>query len=164
MLCGENPEPYLSALRDSYPDASAGLFHEIIWTDMFRRTSLKAAELSSLAGPGGWLYRFNLCPSLPEYKNLGATHGSEWAFTFNVFENEDTHAFTYHDRDDPIVKRVAKTWSNTIVQFMRTGRPGITGSIDWPIYEPKKRASLIIDEEFRSESDSDALHRALWKT
>ena len=161
MLCGEDPQNYLSALRQTYPDASPGKFHEMIWTDMFRRTTSAAAELSSVAGPGGWLYRFDLPPALPKYKHLGATHGSENAFVFNIFENPDTHGFTYHDRDDPVVRKIARAWSDVIVRFMRTGQPGNYN--DWPVYEPGKRRSLIIHETLRIESDPDELHRGLWK-
>ena len=161
MLCGKDPQKYLAALRETYPDASPGRYHEMIWTDMFRRTTLKAAELTSTAGPGSWFYRFDLAPTLPDHKHLGATHGSENAFVFNIFENPDTHGFTYHDRDDPVVRKIARAWSDVIVRFMRTGQPGNYN--DWPVYEPGKRRSLIIHETLRIESDPDELHRGLWK-
>jgi para-nitrobenzyl esterase len=160
MLCGKDPQKYLSALRETYPDASAGRFHEMIWTDMFRRTTSRAAELSSAAGPGGWLYRFDLAPTLPDHRHLGATHGSENAFVFNIFENARTHGFTYHDRDDPVVRGIARAWSETIVRFMRTGQPD--DGEKWPMYESRERANLTIDNALRVESDPDALHRELW--
>ena len=38
----------------------------MIWTDMFRKICMDVAQLSALQGAGGWLYRFDLAPSLPE--------------------------------------------------------------------------------------------------
>ncbi|MAA53558.1 MAG: hypothetical protein CMK43_00005, partial [Porticoccaceae bacterium] len=63
--------------------------------------------------------------------------------------------------DDPVVRKIARAWSDVIVRFMRTGQPGNLN--DWPVYEPSKRRSLIIHETLRIESDPDELHRGLWK-
>jgi len=163
MLLGGNPDNYIAALNEAYPDASAGKFHEMIWTDMFRRICLKAAETTSLAGPGGWLYRFDLPANLPEFHKHGASHASEMAFTFNTFANADTHGKTFHDRNDRIVREIAKGWSDTIIRFARTGEPNGGALPDWPVYEPRERNCLIINDEFRIESDPDTLHRSLWE-
>jgi para-nitrobenzyl esterase len=162
MLCGEDPEQYLTALQGTYPDASPGKFHEMIWTDMFRRTCMQAAELSSLAGPGGWLYRFDLPANLPEDSLLGATHSSEIAFTFNTFANPGTNAYAFHDRNDAVVRNVAQQWSDTIIQFSKNGQPNSGGLPDWPVYETGKRNCLIIDDGFKIEPDPDSVHRRLW--
>jgi len=161
-LVGEDPGSYLEALHETYPDASAGKIHEMIWTDMFRGTCTRAAELSSLAGPGGWLYRFDLPANLPEYRHLGAPHACEMAFTFNTFANPDTHARTFHDRNDPVVRKVALEWSNAVIRMARNGRPDGGELPDWPVYEPGDRQCLVVDKNIRIESDPDRLHRKLW--
>lgn len=163
MLQGGDPENYLAALEHAYPDASAGKFHEMIWTDMFRRICSLAAEAATEAGPGGWLYRFDLPANLPGFEHLGATHGSEMAFTFNTLAKPDTHAcITYHDRNDPVVRKVARVWSETVIRFARTGNPNGGELPHWPVYESGDRCCLIIDKEFRIDSDPDQLHRSLW--
>jgi len=163
MLCGGAPDAYLEALAAQYPDASPGKFHEMIWSDMFRRTAQQAAMLASQAGPGGWLYRFDLPANLPAVSHLGATHGSEIAFTFNTFANPETHARAYHDRNDPMVRYVAEHWSKAVVQFAKNGRPGGSELPDWPTYDDVQRQCLMIDERFHLESDPDRVHRRLWQ-
>jgi para-nitrobenzyl esterase len=163
MLLGGDPTNYLTGLRDTYPDATPGRFHEMIWTDMFRRICSRAAEAVSQAGPGAWLYRFDLPANLPEARNLGATHASEMAFTFNTFAKPDTHAcLTFHDRNDSVVRKLANTWSDTIIRFAKTGQPNGGDLPDWPVYESATRNCLIIDEDFRIEADPDTTHRKLW--
>jgi para-nitrobenzyl esterase len=163
-LLGEDPEHFLAGLQAAYPDASPGKIHEMLWTDMFRSICSRAAEEASSAGPGGWLYRFDLPANLPDFDQLGATHGSEIAFTFNTFANPDTHALTFHDRDSPVVRKVARAWSHTIIRFARTGQPAGGGLPDWPRYDAGKRECLIIDDDFRIEADPDQQHRQLWNS
>ena len=163
-LLGADPDAFLTALHQTYPDASAGKIHEMIWTDMFRSICSRAAEAATSAGPGGWLYRFDLPANLPNFRHLGATHGSEIAFTFNTFANPETHARVYHDRNDPVVRQIADAWSDCIIRFAKTGQPGGATVPHWPRYDAAERNCLIIDEEFRIESNPhpDPIHRKLW--
>lgn len=163
MLYGRDPHNYQTALREKYPDASEGKIHEMIWTDMFRKICMDVAQLSALDGPGGWFYRFDLAPTLQETKHFGPTHSSEMAFTFNVFENPDTHARVYHDRNDALVRDLAMKWSNTLVQFARTGDPSGAGLPHWPMYDDS-RPCLVLDEKSYVAADPDKKHRGLWST
>lgn len=164
MLLGGDPTNYLAALAEAYPSATPGTFHEMIWTDMFRRICSEAAAAVSLAGPGSWLYRFDMPANLPSVEHLGPTHASEMAFTFNTFANPDTHAcITYHDRNNPAVRKIANSWSDAVIRFARTGNPNGGDLPRWPIYETSDRSCLIIDEDMRVENDPDTLHRSLWK-
>ena len=164
MLCGQDPDPYLEALRQAYPAATAGRIHEMIWTDMFRRLAMRAVELSSAAGVGGWLYRFDLPANRVEWQSLGVPHAAEMAFTFNTFANPDTYAYAFHEANDAIVRAVALDWSNTVLQMARNGNPAGGGLHDWPSYHSSDRQCLIINEQSRVESDPepDNLHRMLW--
>ena len=161
MLYGEDPSAYMEALRAAYPGASEGSFHEMIWTDMFRKVCMEVAQLSALEGTGGWLYRFDLAPTLPETGHFGATHSSEMAFTFNAFGNPDTHSRIFHDRNDPVVRDLALNWSNTLVQFARTGDPNDAGLPWWPIYDDD-RSCLILDDNCYLAEDPDRRHREFW--
>ena len=84
-------------------------------------------------------------------------------FTFNIFEKPETYTLVFHDRDDPVGRRVAKDWSDTIIRFVRSGDPNGGDIPDWPHYGPKDRRCLIIDEEIRVESDPDEQLREFWK-
>jgi carboxylesterase type B len=136
----------------------------MIWTDMFRRLAMRAVELSSAAGVGGWLYRFDLPANRREWQGLGVPHAAEMAFTFNTFANPDTYAYAFHEASDAIVRAVALDWSNTVLQMARNGNPAGGGLHDWPSYHSSDRQCLIINEQSRVESDPepDNLHRMLW--
>ncbi|MGI9220699.1 MAG: carboxylesterase/lipase family protein [Woeseiaceae bacterium] len=162
-LLGKDPTNFMAAVTEAFPDASAGKMHEMMWNHMFRCICLHAAEAASEAGPGGWLYRFDLPANLPDKNKLGACHASELAFTFNIFEKPETYTLIFHDRNDPVVRRVAKDWSDTIIRFVRSGDPNGGDIPDWPHYGPKDRRCLIIDEEIRVESDPDEQLREFWK-
>ena len=161
VLGNRDPSAYLSWMKDTY--ANAKVVCEELWTAIFRRAAVEAAEASTLAGPGGWLYRFDL-PTTKEHegKLTGATHACEMAFTFNAFADPDCHVFTYHDRDDATVKTLASHWSDTVLAFAATGNPNAGGLPEWPTYAPPDRVCMILDAKSRIESDPDAGHRAFW--
>ncbi len=162
-LDGADPTAFIKGLRAMYPEDSPREIHERIWVDMFRRQCIGAAESATAAGPGGWLYRFDLSAGNgPEGRRLGATHASEMAFTFNTFANPDSIGFAFHDRNDGTVRRLAEQWSNTILAMARTGDPNGAGLPAWPRYSADDRRCLILDADPRVEADSDEAHRVLW--
>lgn len=163
LLNGADPTTYIEGLKATYPDAPPKAIHERIFVDMFRRPSIQAAEQSTQAGPGGWLYRFDL-PSTRKHngKYVGATHACEMAFTFNAFADPDCSVFVFHDREDPVAVRLAEQWSNTLIAFARTGDPNGAGLPHWRRYTEGKRGCMVLDETSRIEDDPDATHRKLW--
>jgi para-nitrobenzyl esterase len=156
-----DPTAYLSWLNGTY--ANAKVVCEELWTAVFRRPAVEAAEASTRAGAGGWLYRFDL-PTTREHngKLTGATHACEMAFTFNAFADPDCHVSAFHDGDDATVKALARHWSDTVLAFASGGDPNGGGLPEWPTYAPPDRACMILDAESRIESDPDAEHRAFW--
>ena len=161
-LDGADPTVYINALRSEYPDATAKEIYETIWVDMFRRASINNAEAASAAGPGGWLYRFDLRSKLAGGA-LGATHASEIAFTFNSYAAEEMQGIGLHDRRDPSVKQLAHDWSNTVLAFARTGNPNSGDLPQWPRFEESSRQSLVLDAESRiAGAELDRQHRELW--
>lgn len=165
MLCGEDPSAYLEALRLAYPQASPGKIHEMVWTDMFRRLSITAAELSALHGIGGWLYRFDLPVNLAGSDHVGAPHASDMSFMFNSVAKPSSHAYTFHDTQDSTVQRVGLFWSAMVLSMARSGTPNESGMEVpfWRQYDPQDRSCLIIDEEFRIAQDLDSQHFSLWQ-
>jgi para-nitrobenzyl esterase len=161
VLGDRDSTAYLSWLKRTYPSAKVVL--EELWTAIFRRRAVEAAEASTRAGPGGWLYRFDL-PTTKEHngKLTGATHACEMAFTFNAFADPDCHVFAFHDREDLVVKELARHWSDTVLAFAANGDPNGGGLPEWPTYAPPDRACMILDAKSRIESDPDAGHRAFW--
>lgn len=160
---GADPTAYIEALRTAYPEDSPKTIYERIWVDMFRRPCIGTTERATATGPGGWLYRFDL-PASAAFggTKLGATHACEIAFTFNKFAGPSAGGPAFHDGNDPVVRRLAEQWSNTIIAFARTGSPNGAGLPEWPRYSTDDRRCLILDDNPRVEDDLDAKHRKLW--
>jgi para-nitrobenzyl esterase len=165
-LLAENKEPedFLAALRQAYPDATDKTLYQKVYTEMFRRAAVRTSETATAAGSGGWLYRFDL-PSTVHDGVLGATHGCDVAFTFNDYARPETSriAFAhYHDPEDPVVQQLAEEWSSTLLAFARTGDPNGAGLPHWPPYSPNERQVLILDATSRIEQDPDRDLRIRW--
>jgi len=163
IVDGGDPTRYLAGLRRAYPRDSNKALYERIFTDLFRRPGISAALAATEAGPGGWLYRFDL-PTTRLYngKLTGATHACEMAFTFNAFADPECHVFAFHDRDDPVVKRLGDQWSRTLTAFARTGTPNGAGLPQWPRYDASARDCMVLSAQPQVEQDPDRVHRELW--
>jgi len=93
---------------------------------------------------------------------VGATHGAEIAFTFNQFVRELPETAFWYDRNDAAVRQLANDWSNTIIQFAKTGDPNGAGLPAWPRYTAESRQTLILDGSPRVMSNLHAVDRARW--
>ena len=68
-----------------------------------------------------------------------------------------------HDRSDADVRQLAICWSQTVLNFAKTGDPNGGGLPIWPAYNLEQRQSLVMDRESRIEgADLDEVHRKLW--
>ncbi|UCD58812.1 MAG: carboxylesterase family protein [Candidatus Hydrogenedentota bacterium] len=169
-LDGADPTEYLASLKATYPEAGPREIWVMSFRDMLRRASIVNAERATAAGPGGWLYRFDLPGTVPNDGELnfpdGAFHAADVGFIFNHYGSPDAIPqkpwFDFYDRNDPVVKRLAENWSSTIIAFARTGNPNGASLPHWPRYSTEDRQCLILDENPRVEKDVDALHRKLW--
>ena len=101
VTAGADSAPYLNALAATYPDAEPKEIHERIWGDMFRKAAIDSTERATAAGPGGWLYRFDL-PASAQWQglDLGMPHGAEIPFTFNRFNSAHPGGVMFHDPND----------------------------------------------------------------
>ncbi|MEM7018930.1 MAG: carboxylesterase family protein, partial [Pseudomonadota bacterium] len=159
---GADPNPYLEALKAHYPGETLKTYYEHTWNDMFRRASINLTEASSAAGPGGWLYRFDLPTTIMDGK-LGATHASEIPFTFNTFGDPDAGGVMMHDRSDPVAQQLSQQWSQAVLNFAKTGNPNGSDLPAWPRYEGANRQSLIMNAQCRiADGEIDTEHRQLW--
>ncbi len=120
---------------------------ERTWTDLFRSAVLRCGQAATESGAGGWVYNFNV----PTANPLGITHGSDVPFIFNAL---DSSGLNFHDTS-PENQRIAELWSSTLARFARTGDPNGGDLPEWPHYDRKNRACLILDHEPHIEYDPD---------
>ena len=164
VMQGADPTHYVDGVRAAHPDQNAKRLMEMISTDNFRRVAVEAAERASVAGPGGWLYRFDLATTL-EYngKLTDATHACEMAFTYNAYADPDCRVFSIHDPKEPGVLDLAEQWSGTLTRFARTGDPNGAGLPQWPRYSADNRCVMLLDTTSGTTNDPDEVHRKLWE-
>jgi para-nitrobenzyl esterase len=164
VTSGRDPPAYLKALATTYPNDTPKQNNERIWTDMFRHSAIATAQRATHAGPGGWLYQFNL-PSTKPMNGLqpGATHAAEIAFTFNTFAG-GKGPLNLYDATDPVVTDLAHRWSDTIITFARTGNPNGAGLPHWPRYSKDTRNTLLLDREAKIVADLNPKQRQLWES
>lgn len=154
---GDDPAAYLGALRASMPGADAADVHTEVWTDHFRRTSVRVAEAASAAGAGGWLYRFDLRPT-GALAALGATHAADLGFVFDSLA--DAAAPDLYDGSRAEVGAVAARWSATLASFARHGHPNVAQPT-WDRYLPD-RTCLLVDTNDRVVTDLDRARQVIW--
>ena len=161
---GKETDAYLQALKAAYPEDGGADHFERIWTDMFRVGAHKVAKQASEKGAGGWHYRFDMpVQNNPFGITLRATHGSEIGFTFNWFADPDMRPSALYDGHDQAVRQLAEIWSNSIIQFAKTGDPNGAGLPDWPRFEGDGQKTLILDRDPRIDTHTDGNDLARWQ-
>jgi para-nitrobenzyl esterase len=154
---GDDPSAYLARLDKSL-DGDAVAFHTEVWTDHFRRTAVRVAEAACEAGPGGWLYRFDLEPTGELGATLGVTHAADLGSVFNTIHLADGPSL--YDSSRPEVRAVAADWSRTLASFARHGHPNEVAP-EWARFLPG-RSTLIVDALNRLQFDLDAERQGMW--
>ena len=160
ILEGVSGKDYVEGLKVAYPDDDSTERFERIWKDLLVRGGANAAARASAAGPGGWLYRFDL--PVQRVPGFGATHAAEIAFTFNLFARQLAETAYLYDPQDAVVQELAQIWSRTIIQFAKTGNPNGAGLPQWPRYTAETREALILDGNLRVMHNIHAADRERW--
>ena len=161
---GHNPQAYLDAVREGYPEDNEA-FNIHVWTDLFRFPAISATQAATAAGPGGWLYRFDLPATLMFVgESLGATHAAEVPFTFNRYATDAKATIERYDGDDPVVIGLAQRWSDTVIAFAKTGDPNGAGLPHWPRYDATQRQTMVLDSESRIATGLEREPLAIWQS
>lgn len=160
---GVDPTSYMDELKALHPTASSVEIFERIWDGLFRRAAIGGVVSSTSAGVGGWLYQFDL-PSTEKFlgHDVGAGHAVEIPFTFNRFNSDNPGLLVFYKSSDPDVRNLSQQWSDTIIQFAKTGDPNSVGLPYWPCYDEETRATMVLDRDSRVENDLNRVERLLW--
>ncbi|MFE9682032.1 carboxylesterase/lipase family protein [Streptomyces sp. NPDC006285] len=155
-----HPEParLVETYRKSRPEASFGELRSAIMGDaLFGAGSWALAgahaahsELATYAYEFAW--RSHALDG-----ELGATHGVELPFVFDVAHLPQLHgSATLLGPDEPPVDLAARM-HGTWIQFARTGDPG------WDPYDDERRATMRIDTEWTQVEDPRSHERHAWR-
>ena len=151
-------EQVFEAYRQAMPDASDAYVRGQIMTDaMFRRGSVRAAELHAVASPGHtYLYQFNWSSPACD-GGIGAMHGLDVPFV-----NQNLEAFAPILGDLESLRGMADTISDAWVNFAREGTPHASGMPAWAPFDTDKRPTMIFDTEIELRHDVDRHLRDIW--
>ena len=90
---------------------------------------------------------------------LGSCHALDVPFVFGGVEGGSVSKFV---GDGPAVRTLSDRMQEAWLAFARTGRPAHPALGDWPAYEAKRRATMILGESCGWEAAPLEAERALW--
>jgi para-nitrobenzyl esterase len=105
-----------------------------------------------------FVYRFDLAPRLVRLAGLDATHAAEIVLVFGEVDSPPARLQTVAGGRATLRAASARMQAHW-VHFARHGVPGP----DWPVYDPRRRPTLIFDEVDRVEDGPRAGRRAAWE-
>ena len=150
---GGDAERYTRYLDGLCAEATPEERLDQVWFDCFRSSTLRTAQALSDAGYPSWVYTF----AVPTEHRFGPTHGSDVTFAFNSLDPElDGEMYVYH-RNNAENREIARCWSESFVTFMKNGDPNWSGMPDWPLYDRKDRACLVLGASPAIEQNPDGL-------
>ncbi|MGA5508168.1 carboxylesterase/lipase family protein [Streptomyces umbrinus] len=149
-----------AAVAEADRDPQLDLLDDTMWLI----PAIRLAEAQHAAGGQVWFSRFDHVPGLPPYDRLGATHGADnrclWARppAFNNLAGlPPAPPMSAADL------AVTATLHRAVRAFLHTGAPGgLPDDLDWPRYEPRDRATVILDDRPRIVYDPRRERRLLW--
>ncbi|MDV7214677.1 carboxylesterase/lipase family protein [Streptomyces prunicolor] len=154
---GEQRWAELGKAYASLPEAGRDPHLDLLDDTMWLIPAIRLAEAQQASGGQVWFSRFDHVPGMPPYDRLGATHGADnrclWAHP-PAFNN--LAGLPPAPPMRPTDLAVTATLHRAVRAFLHTGAP------DWPRYEPKDRATMILDNRSRIAYDPRRERRLLW--
>lgn len=106
-----------------------------------RCSARRAAARITATGGRAWVYRFTRQRPGPGGDKLGAYHGTEIPYVFDMHDDW----LPTEDIDRQLTDVVMDYWT----QFARTGDPNLPGRPTWPLYRAEKPAVMELGNEIR---------------
>jgi para-nitrobenzyl esterase len=123
-----------------------------------RYPAMRLAELQSAHQPQTYAYLFTwTSPFLGGV--FGACHALELPFVFGTLDRPLVRGFTgVGPEADALAARIQDAW----IAFARTGNPSHPGIGEWPAYDARRRATMILGPRCRVEEAPRETERAFW--
>jgi para-nitrobenzyl esterase len=147
------PDGTVELYRAARPGASSGDLLAAVLTDcLIRVPVIRVTEARLEAGEADtWIYRFD--HESPSFAGrLGAAHGVEIPYVFDLLGDESSHALIGDAPPQVVADAAHGAW----VRFAADGDPG------WPRYSTAGRSTALIDEGITVADDPDGAEREVW--
>ena len=147
----------IETFRGLHPNAEPSELYFIITS--FPMAAIQQAELKSAAGKAPvYLSRFTWRTPIEDGRRY-SPHGVEMPFVFNNVWLCPEMVGTLPTLQ-PLADKVSAAWSN----FARNGKPSAPGMPEWPAFDSKRRATMLINNEPKVEDDPGREGRELLLT
>lgn len=127
---------------------------------MFRYPAMRLAEAQRAHQDRTYAYLFTW-PSPALGGALGACHALELPFVFGSFTDPMLGRFV---GTGPSVNQLAEQIQAAWIAFAHSGKPDPAGFDDWPAYDAKRRATMILDADCRVENAPLEEERQVWES
>lgn len=133
------------------------LFLAIETDRIFRLPAIALAEAQSAAGADTFAYLMSWESPLLD---LGACHGIDIPFVFGQVRTPGGEKFTGGGPEaEDLSARMMEAW----LSFAKTGDPNHADLPDWPRYDARRRATMILDRQCRVDEAPQEAERAAWE-
>ncbi|HKU38695.1 MAG TPA: carboxylesterase/lipase family protein [Polyangiales bacterium] len=159
QLAGLDAHATIAQYRKLHPEYSPAEAYFHITTDrgFYRSSMLQADRKAAQGGAPVYFYIFDWRTPVQGGKWL-TPHALDIGFVFdNVARSEAMSGIGEEQQ------RLADLMSETWLAFARNGDPNNAALPDWPVYDPRLRATMILDLAPRVVDDPRGLERALFK-
>lgn len=138
----------------------AELWYAIESDRTMRYPAMRLAELQSAHQAQTYAYLFTWRSPLWGGV-LGACHGLELPFVFGTLGHPVISRFS---GSGPAAERLAEQIQDAWIAFVHTGSPGHSRIAEWPPYEPRRRATMILGPQVRQEDAPFEPERVFWES
>ncbi len=161
---GEHAADALEAYKAARADRGDDLTPIELWTAVesdrvFRLPSLRMCEAQAAVGDAVYDYLFTWeSPAMGGL--LGSCHALEIPFVFGTLTTPGVERFT---GEGPEAIALSEKMQDAWLAFARTGNPSTGGLGDWPTYDSRRRATMVLGSATAVEDGPYEPERAYWE-
>lgn len=154
---GTSMDTLINYYRKTLPDAGiSGVTFALVSEMMFRIPHIRVSDLQSKHAPV-WMYRFDWDSHVSD--DLGSCHAIELPFVLRTFDSPTHHQIVGTEYPLELSDTMMDAW----ISFIKTGNPNHDGVPKWPVYDTRRRATMIFNDTSGVQDDPDKASRLLYE-